>query len=198
MCSLRYIRRIPRCALQMPLKKHGTAAGGLQALPRIITRAETQRRRSPIASARENDHAGIAATQCVTSRALEPSIRWRQNAVCLIACRNRSPTAGENHPKSYGIPMEYLWSTYGIPMEFVWNSALATPYPHATITLATRTGRAHARCAIPGSQAHWHTFPHVSPAQRQWPAINPRLSGSAQPTPGREPASLSWRARGCG
>jgi hypothetical protein len=131
MCSLRYIRRIPRCALQMPLEKHGTAAGGLQALPRIITSAETQRRRSPMASARENDHAGIAATQCVTGRALGPSIRWRQNAVCLITCQNRSRAAGENHPNSYGIPMEYLWSTYGIRLEQRACNTMPTRHHHA-------------------------------------------------------------------
>src|ERR1035441_4855071 len=45
----------------------------------------------------------------------------------------RSPRASkrEKYLKSYGVPMEYLWSTYGVPMEQHRVPSIAHPVYHA-------------------------------------------------------------------
>src|ERR1035437_8244636 len=55
-------------------------------------------------------------------------------------CRSSDRSRREKQARSYGIPMEYLWSTYGIPMEYLWSNTVPTPcqYRANTVPISCR------------------------------------------------------------
>src|ERR1035441_3186837 len=57
-------------------------------------------------------------------------------------CRSPDGSTREKNLNTYGLRMEYLWSTYGIPMEQHHHNTVATPRPHRSKASPVRGAQA--------------------------------------------------------